>query len=312
MILGALHADGNEVALVSLAKELGRSQASLKSRLRKLQTGDLKKRHMAYALTEDLAIMDMVIPYVSQELEGRVPNWEWLRLAEENGQRRPCQSWRSRWEHHLRPWLLQHQAGTLNLSINSVLLSHLVSSYSSVDSIVWSEVAKMGEFIGHTESSLRGMFYSKLYKNAQRKGKVQLVTLKEIAEVEEARIKKERMTEAVKERQMEVIKYWSDKKKMNLVDKLLQEEKRNLLARKAGQRKVETLKEKQYQEELRGKKLSPLKEKKKVESPLKGRKKKSENKKQYESLPRLDHKHNKYSARLSDTYNLDEPILAQV
>ena len=313
VILRALHADGNEVASVSLAKELGRSQASLKSRLRKLQTGDLKKRHMAYALTEDLAIMDMVIPYVSQELEGRVPNWEWLRLAEENGQRRPCQSLRSRWEHHLRPWLLQHQAGTLNLSINSVLLSHLVSSYSSVDSIVWSEVAKMGEFIGHTESSLRGMFYSKLYKNAQRKGKVQLVTLKEIAEVEEARIKKERMTEAVKERQMEVIKYWSDKKKMNLVDKLLQEEKQNLLARKAGQRRVETLKEKQYQEELRGKKLSPLKEKqKKGGSPLKGRKKKSENKKQYESLPRLDHKHNKYSARLSDTYNLDEPILAQV
>ena len=51
---------------------------------------------------------------------------------------------------------------------------------------------------------------------------------------------------------------------------------------------------------------------KKGGSTLKRKQKNGENKKTYKSLPRLDHKHNKYSARLTDTFNLDEPILAQV
>ena len=304
VILGALQSEGGEVDFPSLAKDLGRSYASVRGRLHKLQAGDTKKRHMAFALSEDMAIMDMVLPYVGQVLEGRVPNWEWLRMAEEMGQRR-CQSLRSRWEHYLKPWLLQHQAGTLNLSINNLLLTHLVSSYSSIDAILWSEVAKMKEFVGHTESSLRSLFYSKLYKNAQNTlGKERgLVTLKDVAEVEEARVEEERITKGVKERQEEVIKYWSNRKKMTLVDSLLQEEKKYLLAQKVGKRKEETLKEAQSQGGMVRKQVNLVKKKQK-----KGR----GEKKQFESLPRLDHKHNKPLARDLDTYNLDQPILAQV
>ena len=305
VILSALQREGELLDFVSLAKELGRSYASVRGRLRKLEAGDTKKRHMAFALSEDMAIMDMVLPYVGQVLGGRVPNWEWLRLADEMGQRR-CQSLRSRWEHHLKPWLLQHQAGTLNLRINNLLLAHLVSSYSSIDAIVWSEVAKMKEFVGHTESSLRSLFYSKLYKNAQNTlGKERyLVTLKEVAEVEQARVEEERIRKGVKERQEEVIKYWTDRKKRALVDTLLQVEKNNLLlARKIDQRKVETVRVDQNQGEPRKEQLIPVKKKQ-----IKGAAEKG----QFESLPRLDHKHNKFCARLADTYNHEQPVLAQV
>jgi len=307
VILSALQREGEVIDFASLAKELGRSYASVRGRLRKLQAGDTKKRHMAFALSEDMAIMDMVLPYVGQVLGGRVPNWEWLRMADEMGQRR-CQSLRSRWEHYLKPWLLQHQTGTLNLSINNLLLAHLVSSFSSIDAIVWSEVAKMKEFVGHTESSLRSLFYSKLYKNAQNiLGKERyLVTLKEVAEVEQARVEEETIRKGVKERQEEVIKYWTDRKKNTLVDSLLQEEKKNLLhARKVGQRKMETSKEDRIQGETRKNQLVPVKKKQKKGAAVK---------RQFESLPlvpRLDHKHNKFSARLADSYNLEQPVLAQ-
>merc|ERR1719220_3261787 len=93
VILSALPTEGAEFDFVSLAKDLGRSQASVRSRFRKLQAGDTKKRRMAFALSEDKAIIDMVFPYVDQVLEGRVPNWEWLRMAEEMCPRR-CQSLR--------------------------------------------------------------------------------------------------------------------------------------------------------------------------------------------------------------------------
>merc|ERR1711962_1127507 len=92
-------------------------------------------------------------------------------------------------------------------------------------------VAKKADFRGHTEASLRGMFYSKLLKCAARalgKG-IQLVTLRDVAEVQSARVEKE-TRRSVQERQEEVIKYWGDKRKtMELMDSLLQEQKNNLL-----------------------------------------------------------------------------------
>merc|ERR1711962_435123 len=88
-------------------------------------------------------------------------------------------------------------------------------------------VAKKADFRGHTEASLRGMFYSKLVKCAARalgKG-IQLVTLREVAEVQSARVERE-TRRSVQERQEEVIKYWGDKRKtMELMDSLLQEQK---------------------------------------------------------------------------------------
>ena len=76
-----------------------------------------------------------------------------------------------------------------------------------------------------------------------------------------------------------------------------------LLARKIDQRKVESMREDQSQGEPSKKQLIPVKKKQ-----IKGAAKK----RQFESLPRLDHKHNKFSARLADTYNLEQPVLAQV
>ena len=77
-----------------------------------------------------------------------------------------------RWEYQLRPWLLQHRAGTLNLPISRMLAHHLASnfpnihrysfrlasgftSFTPLHSIDWPSVAARGEFAGHTEGSLR-------------------------------------------------------------------------------------------------------------------------------------------------------------
>jgi len=342
IILRSYKIDGEKLDVNSLAKKIGRSRASVKFRLQSLKMGDTRMKHTVFTLLEDKAIIDMVFPYQNQALEGQVPSWEWVRMAEEMGQRR-SQTLRSRWELGLRPWLLQNQAGTLNLNINSLLVSHLVSTYSSIEAIVWSEVAKKADFRGHTEASLRGMFYSKLLKCASRalgKG-IQLVTLREVAEVQSARVVRE-TRRTVQERQEEVINYWGDKRKtMELMDSLLQEQKNNLLSDRQDEQKNNLLsahheeqknnllsayKEEQKnnllsaaarQEEQRKRGLSTeevVKQRKvrqkRTTSPKKTEKKVSQ-KRQFESLPRLDHKHNAGSTKLADTYNLDEPVLYQ-
>jgi len=318
IILRSYKIDGEKLDVNSLAKKIGRSRASVKFRLQSLKMGDTRMKHTVFTLLEDKAIIDMVFPYQNQALEGQVPSWEWVRMAEEMGQRR-SQTLRSRWELGLRPWLLQNQAGTLNLNINSLLVSHLVSTYSSIEAIVWSEVAKKADFRGHTEASLRGMFYSKLLKCASRalgKG-IQLVTLREVAEVQSARVVRE-TRRTVQERQEEVINYWGDKRKtMELMDSLLQEQKNNLLSAPQEEQKNNLLSAAARQEEQRKKGLSTeeVVEQRKVRqkrttSPKKTEKKVSQ-KRQFESLPRLDHKHNAGSTKLADIYNLDEPVLYQ-
>ena len=305
IILRSYEIDGEELDYTSLAKKMERSHASVKTRLLMLKKGDIQKRHTAFTLLEDKAIIDMVFPYQNQALEGQVPSWEWLKIAEEMSQRR-SQTLRSRWEHYLKPWLLQDQAGTLNLNISSLLMSHLVSSYSSIDAIVWSEVAKIADFRGHTEASLRGMFYSKLLKGAAGalgKGK-HLVTLREVAEVHSARVERETKRN-VRERQEELIKYWGDKKKtMELMDSLLQEQKSNLLSARQEEQKKKGLSTEEVVEQRKVRQ-------KRTTLPKKTEKKVSQ-KRQFESLPRLDHKHNAGSTKLADIYNLDEPVLYQV
>merc|ERR1719204_402016 len=272
-----------------------RSHASVKTRLLMLKKGDIQKRHTAFTLLEDKAIIDMVFPYQNQTLEGQVPSWEWLKIAEEMGQRR-SQTLRSRWELGLRPWLLQDQAGTLNLNINSLLVSHLASSYSSIEAIVWSEVAKIADFRGHTEASLRGMFYRKLLKHAAsaHRKEIQFVTLREVAEVQSARVERETRRN-VQERQEEVIKYWGDKRKtMELMDSLLQEQKNDLLSACHDEQKNNLLSVHQEEQRKKGLSTEEVVEQRKVRqkrttSPKKTQKKVSQKRQQFESLPRLDH-----------------------
>jgi len=328
IILRFYELNGEKLDFTSLAKRLGRNRASVKTRLLVLKTGDTQPRRTDFTLLEDKAIIDMVFPYQNQALEGQVPSWEWLKIAEEMGQRR-SQTLRNRWELYLKPWLLQVQAGTLNLNINSLLMSHLVSSYSSIEAIVWSEVAKIADFRGHTEASLRGMFYRKLLKHAAsaHRKEIQFVTLREVAEVQCARVERETRRN-VQERQEEVIKYWGEKRKtMELMDSLLQEQKNDLLSACHDEQKNNLLSVHQEeqknnllsarQEEQRKKGLSTeeVVEQRKVRqkrttSPKKTQKKVSQ-KRQFESLPRLDHKHNAGPTKLADIYNLDEPVFYQ-
>ena len=70
----------------------------------------------------------------------------------------------TRWMNNLQPLLLQHYSGTLNLRVERMLASHIAESYSNFSEIKWSSVAARSEFAGHTERSLRNMYFF-IYKH---------------------------------------------------------------------------------------------------------------------------------------------------
>ena len=65
----------------------------------------------------------------------------------------------TRWMNNLQPMLLQHYSGTLNLRVEMMLASHIAKSFSNFSEINWSSVAARSEFAGHTERSLRNMYF---------------------------------------------------------------------------------------------------------------------------------------------------------
>merc|ERR1719447_994189 len=108
-----------------------------------------------------------------------------------------------------------------------------------------------------------------------------------------------------------------DEQKINLLSAHQEEQKNNLLSAPQEEQKNNLLSAAARQEEQMKKGLSTEKvvEQRKVRqkrtTSLKKTQKKMSQKRQFESLPRLDHKHNAGSTKLADIYNLDEPVLYQ-
>ena len=80
----------------------------------------------------------------------------------------------------MRPWILQHFAGTLNLDIRRSLPNHLAENFTDINSIDWCSVVDKPEFAGHTTVSLRHCL-SNILKNAKAKEGAD-ITLKVVAE----------------------------------------------------------------------------------------------------------------------------------
>merc|ERR1712126_70539 len=140
-------------------------------------------------------------------LECKIPYNKWMELVKQLKKRLDT-SLRSRWEHHLKPWILQHRAGSLNLDITRMLANYLADHFQDIDSIDWPSVAANKEFSGHTEGSLRNVFKSGLLSHTRKNIKAEgsVLTLKDVAEV--ANSIRRRNNRVKEERQLEVIQYY--------------------------------------------------------------------------------------------------------
>merc|ERR1712079_599282 len=77
----------------------------------------------------------------------------------------------------------RHYNKTLNLEIRPMLARVLADNFSSISSIEWGRVLHHREFSGHTDKTLRTVFYSMILPNAARRlgiGKFEL-SLEQIA-----------------------------------------------------------------------------------------------------------------------------------
>ena len=71
----------------------------------------------------------------------------------------------------MKPWILQHYSGTLNLDIRRPLANYLADNFEDINAIDWPLVASNSEFAGHTEGSLRYLFTNSLFSPANASSK---------------------------------------------------------------------------------------------------------------------------------------------
>ena len=92
----------------------------------------------------------------------------------------------------------------------------LADNFSSISSIEWSRVLHHREFSGHTDKTLRTVFYSMILPNAARRlgiGKFEL-SLEQIAGDAEANYKGSTVSKRVERRQREVLEYFENAVKL--------------------------------------------------------------------------------------------------
>jgi len=192
-----------------IAKDLGRSNASIRQRVDKLKTGKSWKEHRAYSLEEDYFILDAVLKHLeNQPLETlNLTNSDWGEVGSQIGR---GANTRTRWVRVLKPWILQHYSGTLNLDIKRPLANYLVDNFQDIKSIDWSSVCNIPDFAGHTQTSLSNILFTTLFQQTIYKlGKTREdITLEMIAEVVNAEGHPRRTLERNLKRQKEIIDYF--------------------------------------------------------------------------------------------------------
>jgi len=170
ILLNAMGRYGDKIKFVKLGRKMNRTYRSVTNRIDKLKSGSQKRRY--YTLAEDICILDAVLKHVEEnqsvEIEMlNLPNpSEWKIIAALLG--RFERAVRTRWVNSLQPWILQHYSGTLNLEIRRMLANYLADNFKNIDSIDWQSVSTKTEFAGHTQASLRTVFFNNLYKETKR------------------------------------------------------------------------------------------------------------------------------------------------
>ena len=207
-----------------LVKKLGRNDHSIVGRMRKLRKGNPNREKKPFLVHEDFMIIDEAFKNLldCKSLQNTVlPNSKELAVT----LNRNAWSIEQRWINQIKIWLLQYFKKTLNLEVRPMLANLLVNHFKSYEDIDWKFVMTFPEFSGHTEGSLRMLFYSKMINYTMRHLKLKRseITLENIAE--DAKINyanTSAVTKPVEKRQKELIEYFEklvDKHKIsNFVD----------------------------------------------------------------------------------------------
>eukprot|EP00092_Neocalanus_flemingeri_P021267 GFUD01023046.1.p1 GENE.GFUD01023046.1~~GFUD01023046.1.p1 ORF type:complete len:643 (+),score=159.62 GFUD01023046.1:102-2030(+) len=214
VLINAMATFGDKISVHILSKQLDRSRASIRDRIIKLKTGKRNKERRAFSLSEDIMIMDRVLENLpGHTLEEINLHNDGTSMEVATALSRKEVSPRNRWGNQLKPWILQHYSGTLNLNIRIMLANYLADNFNSIDSIDWPFVANRPEFVGHTQGSLRSIFFAYLFRSTKLHLKLESseISLKNIADnTNEAYGDKNsrKITENVLTRQKQVINYF--------------------------------------------------------------------------------------------------------
>jgi len=169
IISSVLEEQGKNVDITRLAKRLDRPYRSVQYRCEKIKSGDLKRSHKPWTLSEDKVLLDMCIEKFQNSnvtLKAfNLTNEEWKCISTQMG--RKIFSVITRWKYVLHSWLLQYFNGTLNQNIDLMLANFIANHYNDFGSIDWNEIVQFREFSGHTESSIK-YTYKKVISKACR------------------------------------------------------------------------------------------------------------------------------------------------
>ena len=190
-------------------KKLNRNDNSIVGRLDQLRSGRHLKMRKCFTLEEDLMIIDEAIKILkdTKSLEKTV-----LSNSKELGKQFNRNHWSIdlRWNTQIKTWLLQYYNKTLNLEIRPMLANFLAEHFVSYKEIDWKFVLTFPEFKGHTEESLRLIFYTKMLFYATRNLKLKRneITLAQIAEDTTRMCLLKRRNRVIEERQKNIVDYF--------------------------------------------------------------------------------------------------------
>ena len=210
--------EGKDGDIMTLAKTLNRDYASVRDRIVKLKTGVSTRVHKSFTLEEDQVILDAALEHFQQVQSIKETNL--LNLREISDRlKRNTKSVRYRWENMLKVWLLGYYSKTLNLDVRIMLGNILADNFDSVSTIDWEQVSHYKEFSGHTDRSLRMLFFSNLAASASLNLNVvkSQLTLRQVAEFAEVHYRGDnvmKVPQNVQTRQMQIIEYFEKIKAM--------------------------------------------------------------------------------------------------
>jgi len=173
-----------EIDSKEVAKQLNRCEKSVINRAEILKrTGGKKMKSCRFSLPEDLMILEtLILPRLMDEKLSAITLTNQCVKELATQMNRGKEVVIMRWLSTLQPTLLQHHTGTLNLRVERMMANHIVENYRDYSDIRWEEVAARKEYAGHTVSSLKNMFLSKLKNAASQKYKTSDVTLSKISD----------------------------------------------------------------------------------------------------------------------------------
>ena len=175
----------NNINYKELSIKLNRYPQSIVTRIYYLKTG---RNHKDFTKEEDMMIIDAVIEKLIQK-DRKDFNFDIIQNPKDlitvaGVLKRVKFSVYDRWMRFLRVTLESYVQKTLNLDIKPLLANYLADNFKSIDDINWQDVLKTKEFSGHSEFSLRKLFWNSLVRNASSKLSLTRfeISLKQIAQ----------------------------------------------------------------------------------------------------------------------------------